>query len=59
MALLNKRLLDAETALTEARTEAASKSQSERVLRRRFENLQKQVKDDEALHKQRLQHIQV
>ena len=58
-AQLNRKLLNTETALSAAKTEAASKSQSERVLRRRYESLQKQVKDGEVFHEQRLQGIQV
>ena len=56
---LNKRVLEAEVRMTDAKSEASTKAQSERILRRRFENLQKQLKEKDSLHEQRLQDIQV
>lgn len=57
--LLNKRVLEAEVKMTDAKSEASTKSQSERILRRRFDNLQTQLKEKDSLHEQRLQDIQV
>ena len=56
---LNKRVLEAEVRMTDAKSEASTKAQSERILRRRFENLQTQLKEKDSLHEQRLQDIQV
>lgn len=56
---LNKRVLETEVKMTDAKSEASSKAQSERILRRRVENLQTQLKEKDNLHEQRLQDIQV
>lgn len=59
IAVLKKEALEAEVKMTDAKSEAASNAQSERLLRRRFENLQKQVQEKESTHEQQLQDVQV
>lgn len=56
---LKKKLLDADMKLTEAKSEADSKAREERIMRRRYESLEKRVKDEANLSEQRISDLQV
>ena len=58
-AALDKRVLDAEVKMTDAKSEALKAKEAERVLRRRLENLQGQLKQKEADSELREQNLQV
>lgn len=56
---LNKRALDAEVKTSDAKAAEITATQSERVLRRRFESSQSRLKESQTVHEEQLVDMQV
>lgn len=57
--MLNKRVLEAEVKMSDAKSEATTAVQTQNALQRRFENLQNKLEQNAADEEQRRLHMQV